>query len=51
MGIHSDRIKKLMISTNINGQKLMENGYQIEYSLEKALVDWLKSCGGKGLYQ
>ncbi len=40
-GIHPDRVKKLMISNNINGSKL--NGkYNIEYGLENGISDWMK---------
>ena len=49
-GIHPDRVKKLMVSTNINGQKLLDHGYKMEYPLEEAIEDWLKDCGGEGLY-
>jgi len=41
-GIHPDRVKKLMISTNINGQKLLDNGYKLNFTLEEALNDWYK---------
>ncbi len=40
MGIHPDRVKKLMISTNISGKKLQDAGYQLYYSLEEAIADW-----------
>jgi nucleoside-diphosphate-sugar epimerase len=40
MGIHPDRVKKLMISTNISGKKLQDAGYQLNYSLEEAIADW-----------
>ena len=49
-GIHPDRVKKLMVSTNINGQKLLDHGYNMEYSLEEALLDWYEDCCGEGLY-
>ena len=49
-GIHPDRVKKLMISTNINGQKLLDHGYNMEYSLEEAIADWYEDCGGYDLY-
>lgn len=49
-GIHPDRVKKLMISTNINGQKLLEHGYKMEFSLEEAIEDWFADCGKDGLY-
>jgi len=49
-GIHPDRVKKLMISTNINGQKLLDHGYKMEYSLEEAISDWWNDCNQEGLY-
>ena len=39
-GIHPERIKKLIFSTNISGKKLIDNGFKIDYSLERALSDW-----------
>ena len=49
-GIHPDRVKKLMVSTNINGQKLLDHGYKIEYSLEGAIEDWYADCNQDELY-
>lgn len=40
LGIHPDRVKKLMISTNISGKKLSESGYIFRYTLESAIQDW-----------
>jgi len=40
-GIHPDRVKKLMISTNINSQKLLDHGYKMEFTLEEAIADWM----------
>jgi len=48
-GIHPDRVNKIMISTNINGQKLLDNCYNLHYSLEDAIVDWFNDCNKKGL--
>ena len=48
LGICPARVKKLMVSTNINGKKLSEN-YPLSYSLEEAFCDWYKDCNGKGL--
>jgi len=39
-GIHPDRVKKLMVSTNISGKKLSESGYKYKYTLETAIQDW-----------
>lgn len=49
-GIHPDRVKKLMVSTNINGQKLLDHGYKLNYCLEEAIEDWFSNCNGEGLY-
>jgi nucleoside-diphosphate-sugar epimerase len=48
-GFHPDRVRKLMISTNISGKKLKEDGYTLKYSLNDAIADWWKDCGEKGL--
>lgn len=48
LGICPARVKKLMISTNIDGQKLAKN-YPISYTLEDAFKDWYKDCEGKEL--
>jgi len=49
-GIHPDRVKKLMISTNIYGQKLLDHGYKLKYSLEEAITEWYNDCNKKGLF-
>lgn len=49
-GIHPDRVKKLMISTNVSGEKLSHSPYKLEYSLRSALEDWFNDCGQKGLF-
>ncbi len=41
-GIHPDRVKKLMISTNISGKKLKETSYKFQYTFDEALKDWYK---------
>jgi nucleoside-diphosphate-sugar epimerase len=48
-GIHPDRVKKLMVSTNINGEKLSESQFKLKYDLLEALQDWKKDCGNVGL--
>ncbi|WP_233138508.1 NAD(P)-dependent oxidoreductase [Fibrobacter sp. UWB2] len=48
LGICPARVKKLMISTNIDGQKLAKN-YPLSYSLEEAFRDWYKDCEQKEL--
>ncbi|MGM9476200.1 NAD-dependent epimerase/dehydratase family protein [Pedobacter sp. GSP4] len=49
-GIHPDRVKKLMISTNISGEKLNLSPYKLKFSLKEALEDWYGDCESKGLY-
>ena len=48
LGICPDRVKKLMVSTNICGKALSEK-YPLEFSLEDAFADWFKDCDGKVL--
>lgn len=48
LGICPARVKKLMISTNIDGKKLAEN-YSLSYTLEGAFRDWFKDCNQKEL--
>ena len=48
LGICPARVKKLMVSTNIDGQKLAKN-YPLSYTLEEAFKDWYKDCGEKEL--
>ena len=48
LGICPARVKKLMVSTNIDGQKISQN-YPLRYSLEEAFRDWYKDCCGKEL--
>lgn len=42
IGIHPDRVKKLMISTNVSGEKMKNSGYDFRYTFEQALDDWFK---------
>ena len=48
-GVHPDRVRKLIISTNIDGQHLLKNGYDIQFPLEKAIEDWFSDCDFKTL--
>jgi GlcNAc-P-P-Und epimerase len=48
-GFHPDRVRKLMVSTRISGEKLQKD-YPLKYSLEAALNDWWQECEEKGLY-
>lgn len=44
VGIHPARVKKLMVSTNINGTKLKDSGYKFHYTLEETYKDWFEDC-------
>lgn len=48
--IHPDRVEKLMLSTNISGEKLANSPYSIKYSLQEAIKDWYEDCNKKGLF-
>ena len=48
LGFHPDRVRKLMVSTNIIGAKLHKD-YPLQFSLEQALLDWRNDCGGQAL--
>ena len=50
VGIHPDRVKKLMVSTNISGKKLADTGFSFGYTLEESFRDWFRDCGEEGLY-
>lgn len=49
-GIHPARVKKLMISTNISGEKLSKSRYSLQFTLESAIKDWFDDCNKEGLY-
>lgn len=49
VGIHPARVKKLMVSTNISGEKLASCGYKFHYSFEETFRDWFEDCDRKGL--
>lgn len=49
-GIHPDRVKKLMISTNISGEKLSKSQYKLQFTLSEAINDWFDDCERKELY-
>ncbi len=46
---HPDRVRKLMVSTNVSGHALQRYGFSFIYSLEDAIRDWYKDSGGRGL--
>lgn len=49
-GIHPDRVKKLMISTNISGNKLEQSPLRLRYTLKEAIEDWYADCEKSELY-
>ena len=49
IGIHPDRVKKLIVSTNVLGKKL-DDRFKLNYSLKEALEDWYFDCDNGGLY-
>jgi len=48
LGICPERVRKLMISTNVSGEKLSRD-YPLRFSLEDAFIDWFNDCGQGGL--
>lgn len=46
-GIHPDRVKKVMISTNVSGEKLANSDFELKYSLADGIKDWYKDCDGR----
>lgn len=50
VGIHPDRIKKLMVSTNVSGKKLKNSGYVFKYTFEDTFLDWFADCDKKGFF-
>ncbi len=50
MGIHPDRVKKLMLSTNISGEKLIKEKFEHKFGLKCGIKDWFADCGKKGLF-
>lgn len=46
-GIHPDRVKKVMISTNISGDKLAKSDFKLKYTLSEGIKDWFEDCNGK----
>lgn len=49
LGICPDRVRKLMISTNICGKRMAATDFKMKYSFEEAITDWLKDSGGQRL--
>ena len=48
LGICPERVHKIMVSTNVSGEKL-SNDYPLRFSLEDAFTDWFGDCGNKYL--
>ena len=49
IGIHPDRVSKLMTSTNISGRKIHEAGYLFNYNLEESIKHWYDENDKMGL--
>lgn len=50
LGIHPERIEKLMKSTNISGQKLLDSDFRTNYDLKTSIEDWYRDCNSEGLF-
>ncbi len=50
MGIVPERIIKLVKSTNISAQKLINSGFKFDYPFQEAIKDWANDCGSNSLY-
>jgi hypothetical protein len=48
LGICPERVRKLMVSTNVNAERLARD-YPLEYDLDGAFADWWGECKGEGL--
>ena len=48
IGIHPDRVKKIMFSTNVSGNKLSDLGYQL-IGFENSIKDWFDDSDSNGL--
>lgn len=45
-GIHPERVRKVMISTNVSGAKLNASSFNLKYTLKEGIIDWKNDCGG-----
>lgn len=50
LGIHPARVRKLMVSTNISGERLAACNYKFHYGFEDTFRDWFNDCKQQGLY-
>jgi nucleoside-diphosphate-sugar epimerase len=48
LGVCPERVRKLMVSTNVNAEKLSRD-YPLEFGLESAFADWFEECEREGL--
>ena len=48
IGVHPDRVKKIMYSTNVSGEKLAKLGYKLG-DFDNSIKDWFNDSGKKGL--
>lgn len=48
LGFHPDRVKKLMVSTQISGEKLAKD-YPLVFDLRAAIQDWKNDCQSNDL--
>jgi len=48
IGFHPDRVKKIMYSTNVSGEKLAKLGYKLG-DFDNSIKDWFNDSGKKGL--
>ena len=48
LGFHPERVKKVMLSTNVSGQKLQKLGFNL-MDFELSIKDWYKDSESKGL--
>ena len=48
MGIHPERVKKIMYSTNVSGLELAKLGYELA-KFDVTIKDWYNDSAEKGL--
>ncbi len=48
-GVHPDRVRKLMVSTNIDATKMANTGFVLPFGLEKGFEDWFQDNQCTGL--
>lgn len=50
LGLHPERVAKLVNSTNISSRHLVQSGFSFKYNLIAAIKDWSNDCSGKALF-